>query len=64
MKCVFMNIDIIEFVDLVYLCMFENSILNLEYDEYIVVELIGSEIDVEIFDECICIYIDLEFEEF
>lgn len=62
-KCASTNTDTIEFADLAYSCMLENSISNLEHDEYIVAELIGSETDVEIFDECTCTYIDSETEE-
>ena len=49
--------------DLTNSCMSENNILNLEHGEYIVAELVSSETDIEISDECTCVYIDSETEE-
>lgn len=63
-KCVFMNIDFMKLVDIIDLCMLESEILNFLDDGFIVVQLIGSEIDVEIDDECMCVFIDLGLEEF
>ncbi|KAJ7369958.1 hypothetical protein OS493_035129 [Desmophyllum pertusum] len=62
-KCASTNTDPMEPVDNTDARMPENETVNSPHECFIVAELIGSETDVEMDDECTCVYVDSGSEE-
>ncbi|KAL9955289.1 hypothetical protein ACROYT_G036591 [Oculina patagonica] len=63
-KCASTNTDPMEPVDTTDARMPESETLDSPDDDFIVAQLIGSETDNEIDDECTCVYVDSSSEEF
>lgn len=62
-KCASTNTDYMESAEITHACMPENETIDFQSQDFIVAELIGSETDLEMDNECTCVYVDSDTEE-